>query len=91
MDRGATPLMPELASPLRQQPDTAQSSICGAGERAPSPPRVEYFDIFSLPGESDVTSQVAWLNSSDAHNVADFDAQLVAASPAAQQDTRRSS
>src|ERR1700675_4846627 len=37
---------------------------------APSPPRVEYFDIFSLPGDSDVTSHVAWLNSSDAYNVA---------------------
>src|SRR5215813_9298573 len=37
---------------------------------ARSPPRVECFDIFSLPGDSDVTSHVAWLNSSDAYNVA---------------------
>src|SRR5271169_3908474 len=37
---------------------------------APLPPRVEYFDIFSLPGDSDVTSHLARLNSSDAYNVA---------------------
>jgi hypothetical protein len=32
--------------------------------------RVEYFDIFSLPGDRAVTSHVARLNSSDAYNVA---------------------
>jgi hypothetical protein len=38
----------------------------------PSPPANECFDIFSLPGDSDVTNQVAWLNSSDAYSVASW-------------------
>ena len=58
---------------------TGPPAICSAftcrrlnrpSSAALSPPGVEYFDIFSLPGDSDVTSHVAWLNSNDVYSVA---------------------
>src|SRR3984885_11478573 len=36
---------------------------------APSPADIECFDIVTLPGDSEVTSHVDWLNSSDAYSV----------------------
>jgi hypothetical protein len=37
---------------------------------APSTAGIKCFDIVTLPGDSEVTSQVDWLNSSDAYSVA---------------------
>jgi hypothetical protein len=50
----------------------ARSRASKPSNAVPSPAGDECFDILSLPGDSDVSSHVEWLNSSDTYSVASW-------------------
>jgi hypothetical protein len=61
-----TELSAECCTFDRRRPSRSSSA-------APSPRGIVCFDIFSLPGDSEVTSHVDWLSSRDAYRIGSSD------------------